>query len=336
MDNRELLELFTERLDEFAKHKGYIEKAQAQAGRFSESVIERVVTDNTEKCVTLGAEVLPMVVEVNDAIAQLVVSGEEIRTNVASSQLALEELELRSAIGELDDSSFSEQSTEVRKVVETADAKLSAIQEQLGSFQAELTRWEALSDMPGIVAAETASAGEVAVVEEESVPLVLDEDGAPHIDEAELVEADDTADDANGSADEAEVVVDEELEAGSEIELDEPVPSDVSEATGARRAILIYQEGTAEEQIYSFSTDRMRIGRGRASDGQACDVQIKNDAKVSRHHCTIVQNGDRFHVEDNKSANGTLVNGELVTERRLFGGEEVIIGETFFRFRVLD
>ena len=79
----------------------------------------------------------------------------------------------------------------------------------------------------------------------------------------------------------------------------------------------------------------MRIGRGRASDGKACDVQIKNDAKVSRHR-TIVQTEDRFRVEDNKSANGTLVNGELVTERRLFGGEEVIIGETFFRFRVLD
>jgi len=327
MDNRELLELFTERLDEFAKHKGYIEKAQAQAGRFSESVIERVVTDNTSKCVGLSAEILPMVVDVNEAIAGLVVSGEEIRTNVASSQLALEELELRSAIGELDDASFGEQSAEVRKVVETADTKLSSIQESLGAFQAELTRWEALSDMPGIASmGAPAAAAEVLVVEDESVPIVRDDaDGSeqPSEEVAEVVEA-------------AEVSVEEVQEAGSEIELDEPVPSDVSEASDARRAILIYQEGTAEEQIYSFSSDTMRIGRGRAADGKACDVQIKNDAKVSRHHCTIVQNDDRFRVEDNKSANGTLVNGELVTERRLFGGEEVIIGETFFRFRVLD
>ncbi len=43
-----------------------------------------------------------------------------------------------------------------------------------------------------------------------------------------------------------------------------------------------------------------------------------------------------FYIEDNKSSNGSLVNGELITERRLFGGEEVIIGETFFRFRIMD
>ena len=152
--------------------------------------------------------------------------------------------------------------------------------------------------------------------EEASVPLVREADEEPSL----LV---------------GEVEVEPEMDAASEVELDEPVPSEGVEAS-SRRAILIYQEGTAEEQIYSFSANMMRIGRGRAADGKPCDVQIKNDAKVSRHHCTIVQQEDRFHVEDNKSANGTLVNGELVTERRLFGGEEVIIGETFFRFRVLD
>jgi hypothetical protein len=40
-------------------------------------------------------------------------------------------------------------------------------------------------------------------------------------------------------------------------------------------------------------------------------------------------------VVDNKSANGTLVDNDLITEKRLFGGEEIIIGETPFRFRVL-
>ena len=30
-----------------------------------------------------------------------------------------------------------------------------------------------------------------------------------------------------------------------------------------------------------------------------------------------------------------MVNGELISERRLFGGEELVIGETFFRFRVM-
>ena len=98
-----------------------------------------------------------------------------------------------------------------------------------------------------------------------------------------------------------------------------------------RRAVLLYQEGTAEEQIYPFTGEVMSLGRGRDND-----VQVKNDSKVSRYHCKLYRRGPNFYIEDNKSANGTLVNGELITERRLFGGEEVIIGETFFRFRILD
>ena len=94
---------------------------------------------------------------------------------------------------------------------------------------------------------------------------------------------------------------------------------------------MIYQEGTAEEQIYPFTNDVLTIGRGRDND-----IQIKNDSKVSRYHCKVYRRGDHFYIEDNKSSNGSLVNGELITERRLFGGEEVIIGETFFRFRIME
>jgi hypothetical protein len=100
---------------------------------------------------------------------------------------------------------------------------------------------------------------------------------------------------------------------------------------GARRALLIYQESTAEEQIYPFTNDQLTIGRGREND-----IQIKNDSKVSRYHCKLFRRGNNFYVEDIKSSNGTLVNGELITDRRLFGGEEIVIGETYFRFRIME
>ena len=98
-----------------------------------------------------------------------------------------------------------------------------------------------------------------------------------------------------------------------------------------RRALLLYQEGTAEEQIYPFTGDTLTIGRGREND-----IQIKNDSKVSRYHCKIFRRGNNFYIEDQKSSNGSLVNGELITDRRLFGGEEIVIGETFFRFRIME
>ncbi|MFH1466246.1 MAG: FHA domain-containing protein [Pseudomonadota bacterium] len=113
---------------------------------------------------------------------------------------------------------------------------------------------------------------------------------------------------------------------GAEIDI---APDD--KAVDNRRALLLYQEGTPEEQIYPFTGEVITVGRGRDND-----IQIKNDSKVSRYHCKVFRRGTNFYIEDNKSSNGTLVNGELITERRLFGGEEVIIGETFFRFRVME
>lgn len=106
--------------------------------------------------------------------------------------------------------------------------------------------------------------------------------------------------------------------------------ADVADGS-ARRALLIYQESTAEEQIYPFANDQLTIGRGREND-----IQIKNDSKVSRYHCKLFRRGNNFYVEDIKSSNGTLVNGELITDRRLFGGEEIVIGETYFRFRIME
>jgi hypothetical protein len=120
-----------------------------------------------------------------------------------------------------------------------------------------------------------------------------------------------------GGGGDEEAAVEEEEEAGGSDE--------------DRRAILLYSEGSPEEQIYPFPGDVLSIGRGRDND-----IQIKNDSKVSRFHCRLFRRGGKFYIEDNKSSNGTLVNGELITERLLFGGEEVIIGETFFRFRIMN
>jgi hypothetical protein len=98
----------------------------------------------------------------------------------------------------------------------------------------------------------------------------------------------------------------------------------------SRRAILLSNEGTPDEQIYALTGEVFTVGRGRDND-----LQIKNDSKVSRFHCKIYQRGANYYLEDNKSSNGSMVNGELISERRLFGGEELVIGETFFRFRVM-
>lgn len=161
-------------------------------------------------------------------------------------------------------------------------------------------------------------------------------DPGPAVEEDIAIETSEIVEDAadSPSADVQFGFGDEVLGPAGEVEMeipaDSPKPVDEKKEQ-ARRALLLYQEGTADEQIYPFTNDTLTIGRGREND-----IQIKADSKVSRYHCKLFRRGNNFYIEDVKSSNGTLVNGDLITDRRLFGGEEIIIGETFFRFRIMD
>jgi hypothetical protein len=166
---------------------------------------------------------------------------------------------------------------------------------------------------------------DVVPVDEEAdadVVVDVDIDGSGVENKALNVEDSEVADigvDGSGEGDEANVEPDASVEQAHDAEEGE-----------ARRAILLSNEGTPDEQIYALTGEVFTVGRGRDND-----LQIKNDSKVSRFHCKIYQRGANYYLEDNKSSNGSMVNGELISERRLFGGEELVIGETFFRFRVM-
>ena len=96
-----------------------------------------------------------------------------------------------------------------------------------------------------------------------------------------------------------------------------------------RSAILLKNEGAVHEEVFTFSGEQYSIGRHQDNN-----IQIKGDTKVSRFHCKLFRRNGHFYIEDQHSSNGTLVNGELISERRLYGGEELKIGETVFRFRL--
>ena len=96
-----------------------------------------------------------------------------------------------------------------------------------------------------------------------------------------------------------------------------------------RSAMLLQNEGTPDEVVYPFHGETYSIGRSESND-----IQIKNDSKVSRKHCSLIRKGSQFFIQDHKSSNGTMVNGELCHQRPLIGGEQIKVGETTFRFRI--
>jgi pSer/pThr/pTyr-binding forkhead associated (FHA) protein len=83
----------------------------------------------------------------------------------------------------------------------------------------------------------------------------------------------------------------------------------------------------------SFALSRggpIPIGRGDQNRINLTDPQ------VSRSHCQIRIDGDRVILTDTKSATGTYVNGESVTQRQLHAGDAIIIGQTRLDFRWSD
>ena len=367
----DLLTNFGGLLDEYARHREYIEKAQAQVEKFSKAVIEKVVLDHEVKSAGVADSILPMVPEIESHIAQIDADTAAINEDKAGADEQYQELELRSAIGELEEGEFESLSADLKAKLDEADARLSELAEDRGAHADALARWMELAESAGQdagTAADSDTPDEPVVVDEadgthssqphttEDVSAVFDgADSAAQVevddDDGMAIEAGDADVDFGFEEDEGDGAEEVELnlvdgggaaeEGADEIGIDlevgeEEAPAAEETAEGdedgedGRRALLLYQEGTPDEQIYPFTGEVLTVGRGRDND-----IQIKNDSKVSRFHCKLFRRSGNFYIEDNKSSNGTLVNGELITERRLFGGEEVIIGETFFRFRIM-
>src|SRR5262244_2374180 len=106
MDKAELLETFTDRLNQYEKYQGFIQKAREQAGKFASAVVEKVVRDNTQKCMDIVSEIVPLTSDLEAVIDDLRGSRESALDSAKESQFRLEELELRLAIGDLSDSDF--------------------------------------------------------------------------------------------------------------------------------------------------------------------------------------------------------------------------------------
>jgi len=68
---------------------------------------------------------------------------------------------------------------------------------------------------------------------------------------------------------------------------------------------------------------------GRTSE---CDVYIPDDDRISRVHARLDWDGSNWVLVDLGSTNGTLVNGERITERNLEPGDVLEIGDTELRY----
>lgn len=107
-------------------------------------------------------------------------------------------------------------------------------------------------------------------------------------------------------------------------------------------AKLVIERGKSVGKQFMLSGEESQIGRWDADGGVFPDVDLDSDdpeAKVSRRHARITKVEGKYFVEDLGSTNGTFVNrGKRLspgTRQPLNDGDEIIVGKTFLRFRLI-
>ncbi|MFP5245528.1 MAG: FHA domain-containing protein, partial [Thermoanaerobaculia bacterium] len=111
----------------------------------------------------------------------------------------------------------------------------------------------------------------------------------------------------------------------------QPVKTDPRLKTVARRRTLVgsLTPDSAPDNVWPLLDSEYTIGR---LPSNAISI---SDGSVSGQHARIVRTPDGFALEDLQSRNGTFVNGERVTERRLLtDGDLIRIGKVIMTFNL--
>ena len=112
-----------------------------------------------------------------------------------------------------------------------------------------------------------------------------------------------------------------------------PANKGVKSAQKERRPALVSLRGELMAVPIPLERDQVIIGRAIEAD-----VRL-NDSRASRLHARISStldtktNHTNYFITDLGSTNGTLVNGELITEVPLNDGDKIVIGDHLFPFR---
>jgi uncharacterized RDD family membrane protein YckC len=92
-------------------------------------------------------------------------------------------------------------------------------------------------------------------------------------------------------------------------------------------AKIIVNPTSSARREFALSRSLVSIGRDPSND------VVLPDAMVSRRHAVIEYRGAQYYIRDCNSSNGSLVNGDRVSERSLRDGDLVAIGTARLLFR---
>ena len=115
--------------------------------------------------------------------------------------------------------------------------------------------------------------------------------------------------------------------------LDQPAPLHNGDiiGLGTSNGQLRFQESTSLATCLTTCTAKDRWSIGRA---QGCDIPLPFEPTVSARHAFIAADHGQLSISDNRSRNGTWVNGRAITTHALAASDTVVIGSTRFHFQL--
>jgi pSer/pThr/pTyr-binding forkhead associated (FHA) protein len=108
--------------------------------------------------------------------------------------------------------------------------------------------------------------------------------------------------------------------------LDERVRHDAVAADPAGPGRYIEIQGPDRSLLIPLAGDAMHIGRGLSAELRL------DDNSVSRRHAILVPRPAGARILDDRSANGTFVNGRRVQQAELSSGDVIVLGRVVLRF----
>jgi pSer/pThr/pTyr-binding forkhead associated (FHA) protein len=108
--------------------------------------------------------------------------------------------------------------------------------------------------------------------------------------------------------------------------LDESVRQRAGEEVPRAPGRYVEVNGPGRALIIPLGDDAIRIGRGLGAD-----VRL-DEASVSRRHAILVPSPEGTRILDDRSSNGTIVNGKRVQQAELASGDVIVIGRVVLRY----
>ncbi len=107
----------------------------------------------------------------------------------------------------------------------------------------------------------------------------------------------------------------------------EDILSKTNMKTPSGLAILVNKD---TNERFPLTQSVSKIGRDKANT-----ISLHNDSYVSRHHAWVLFIKGAYWVEDLGSTNGTLLNGEVLSERKqIYPGDRIKLGRTELVFEL--